>query len=114
MQIQLSDADMLAALAKKVSDGEPTKDDSKLDYTLEYDDDTFYVTHDGVCVTILDCDGYRLISFNNYADALNENKALPADVARIALSAYHEGHAAGEKHGYFSCQYDVKKVLGLR
>jgi len=90
------------------------KDENKLDYTLEYDDDTFYVTHDGIRVTILDCEGEYVVSLLNHPEAWNRYEALPIGMARIALSAYYEGHADGEKAGYFNCQYDVKKVLGLR
>lgn len=38
---------------------------------------------------------------------------LPIRVARVALSSYLEGVTDGKKTGYFNCQYDVKRVLGL-
>jgi len=84
-----------------------------MDYELEYQGYTYMIHHDEFGeVYIYDENGDKVVSFMNYGQ-WDSGKPFPEKLAVIAISAYQEGYAEGHKSGYFSCQCDVKKVLGI-
>lgn len=79
-----------------------------MDYELEYKGEEYYIGHDNNEVTVYQ-DGCETTLFSlRWFDG-----ALPEKIASALIDAYRQGYRAGESMGYWRCQYDVKKVLGL-
>lgn len=79
-----------------------------MDYELEYNDAEYYVGHENGEVTIYENGGADVLFHVRWF-----NGALPEKVAAALIDAYKKGYKQGRESGYFSCQYDMRKVLGL-
>lgn len=81
-------------------------------YTFEHDNDTWHVDHEGDKANVLDAEGDSVVEVTN-DKVWPSNEAMPIGLAKIALDCYRQGVLDGDKQGYWRCQYDVKKVLGM-
>lgn len=85
---------------------------SELDYTLEYAEEGFFVTHNEGNASILDSNGDHIVTIFNY-NLWPFGTALPKIMAQMLLSGYNQGYKEGKQDGYRDAQYDMRRVLGL-
>lgn len=84
---------------------------NELNYDFDLRGATYHVVQERKTVFILDCEGETIFSFDNY---LPTGTAFPVEMAKIIIEAYEKGASDGESTGYFRCQYQIQKALGIK
>jgi hypothetical protein len=86
--------------------------DMESGYELEFDGEKYFVDSNGDGAVIMDVEGDFVMSLGNM-NYWTSNEPMPVVLAKFALLTYGKGREDGVKFGYLSCQFDMKKVLGL-